>query len=344
MRYCLTSLLLLVIGPYLTNLMAQPVLSGINDYQLPTQSTYWVVDPDEVAISLGGEEKTWDFTNWPTNSTVKREVVTANQAPKGNEFPKADKAVLAGSIERYIQNQQEGDLLRGYVTEQDGEEILFELLNPVQIYKRPFGYTDEVQSNGRRRYETNGQTLIGTGNSSTNAIGWGTLQLPEATYDSVVLLRNEQNWQDTVQGPFNATVNSEMISYTWYQPDRPYPLIRFDSINVESDLRNTTTTNLIHYQSESTGLESAVHQSMSVNAYVHQGNLVLQTKAQKPRTLNLRLYTLHGKPVHQYQKAISPGSQQQEMLLPEISPGVYVLKAVPANGNGQPVNQQILVH
>ena len=334
-----------------TGAQAQPTLNAINDYQPPTTRTYWSGDPAAVPADLAGQSRTWDFTNWSQESTIKQEVLDAANAPEGDAFPEADLAVTLGAVERYYQTGNDGNALYGFKGSQGGQQVQIEYLQPVQPYKRPFAYADVRLDSGRRQYQIEAMgfefEITGSGTSTTEAIGSGTLQLPDETFESAVLLRNEQNWQDSASTPLGTTViNNQMVSYTWYQPDRAYPLVRLDSLSVESEsnfVDNQSSATLTFYKSRSTGIEQEAKPSLAMKAYTSNGQLNLETNASRSQTLELTLRTIHGKPVRQYQASVTPGPQRQTFSLPGVASGIYILRAVPERDDQEPFTRKIRI-
>ncbi len=334
-----------------TGLRAQPTLNAINDYQAPTERTYWSGDPAAVRDDLTGQDRSWNFTNWSQDSTFKQEVLNAGNAPSGDAFPEADLAVTLGAVERYYQTGSNGNELVGFKGSQGDQEVQIEYLQPVQAYKRPFAYPDVHQDSGRRQYEVGGMgftaQVTGSGTSITEAIGSGTLQLPDETFESAVLLRNEQNWQDSTSTPLGTTViNNTRISYTWYQPDRAYPLVRLDSLTIESEssfVENQSTATLAFYKSRSTGVEQKANSPLAMKAYTRNGQLSLETNASHSQKLQLTLRTIHGKPVRQYQASLTPGPQRQTFSMPDVASGIYLLHAVPDKSDQEPFTRKIRI-
>jgi hypothetical protein len=334
-----------------TGLRAQPTLNAINDYQAPTERTYWSGDPAAVPADLTGQDRSWNFASWSQERTIEQEVLDAASAPNGDAFPDADLAVTLGAVERYYQTGSNGNELVGFKGSQGDQEVQIEYLQPVQAYKRPFAYPDVQQDSGRRQYEVGGMgftaQVTGSGTSTTEAIGSGTLQLPDETFESAVLLRNEQNWQDSASTPLGTTViNNQMVSYTWYQPDRAYPLVRLDSLSVESEsnfVDNQSSATLTFYKSRSTGIEQEGKPSLAMKAYTSNGQLNLETNASRSQTLELTLRTIHGKPVRQYQASVTLGPQRQTFSLPGVASGIYILRAVPERDDRQPFTRKIRI-
>lgn len=344
-------LIALLIG-VTTGAQAQPTLNALNDYQAPTERTYWSGDPSVVPADLTGEGRIWNFADWSQNSTLKQEVLDPANAPNGDAFPQADLAVTLGAVERYYQTSSNGNELYGFKGSQSGQEVQIEYLQPVQPYKRPFPYSDVQQDDGRRQYQVGamGFTLdvTGSGTSTTEAIGSGTLQLPDQTYESTVLLRNKQTWQDSASVPFRGTtvINNTMISYTWYQPDRAYPIVRLDSLTLESEssfVENQSTATLAFYKSSPTGVAQQAKSAPAAKAYISNGQLNLKTDADRSQNLQLTLRTIHGKPIRQYQTSVAAGPQRQTFSLPPVASGIYILRAVPERNDQQPFTRKIRI-
>jgi hypothetical protein len=173
------------------------------------------------------------------------------------------------------------------------------------------------------------------------------LQLPDETFESAVLLRNEQNWQDSASTPLGTTViNNTRISYTWYQPDRAYPLVRLDSLTIESEssfVENQSTATLAFYKSRSTGVEQKANSPLAMKAYTRNGQLSLETNASHSQKLQLTLRTIHGKPLRQYQASLTPGPQRQTFSMPDVASGIYLLHAVPDKSDQEPFTRKIRI-
>lgn len=341
MKRYFSTLLLLLAGVVQVS-EAQVTLQQIHNYEAGNQRTYKSVDPGLMDPKPGGANQNWDFSQWPEGSTVTQKVITASQAPEGETFPKADLAVQYGENTRYLKKQNNGNRVRGLVALQGGQKLQITYLKPIRPYKRPFNYREVHRDTGRRQYQIMSFSYKGTGTMTTKAIGFGTLKLPTATYDSVVLLKNKQSWVDTPSGGIGGNVNTEMVTYTWYQSGKPHPLLRLDSMEVKSSFRNSTSANLIYFKQNTTSVEALSKRNFSINAFVSGNQLTVQSRSGTSSNLTLKIYTINGKPVKHYRMNLQSG-QQESLPLPPMASGIYLLKATPQNQPFKPVMEKIHV-
>jgi hypothetical protein len=320
----------------------QVTLQQIHNYEAGNQRTYQSVDPGLMDPQPGGTNQNWDFSDWPEGARVSQQVTSANGAPEGEAFPKANIAVKYGKNTRYLKKEPGGNKIQGFAGRQGGQKIQITYLNPIRPYKRPFNYSEVHRDTGRRQYQIMSLTYKGTGFLKTEAIGFGTLNLPSATYDSVVLLRNEQTWNDTPSVPIGGLTSTKMVTYSWYQSGKPQPLLRLDSLKVQSSVINDTSANLIYFKQPTTSVETPSKKTLGIRAFVNGGQLTITSRSGKANDLRLQLYTMNGKPIKQFRAHLSAG--RQTFPLPPLAKGIYLLKATPKGSPRKPVLKKIPVY
>ncbi len=205
MKWYLTTIL--VLATTFNMVKAQTTLNKIHNYEVGNQRTYQSVDPGLIDPQIGGTNQDWDFKNWPEGTSVTQNVLDASEAPESETFPNANIAVQYGENTRYLKKQANGNMVRGFAGQQGGQQLEVTYLQPIRPYKRPFNYSQVHRDTGRRQYEIMGFTNKGTGTLRTKAIGSGTLTLPSGTYDSVVLIKSQQNWMDTPSSGFGGVIH-----------------------------------------------------------------------------------------------------------------------------------------
>ena len=333
---------LMVLATTLNMAEAQSKLNEIHNYEIGSERTYQSVDQGLIDPQPGGANQNWDFTDWPEGTRVSQRVIAASAAPEGASFPNANLAVKYGENTRYLKKQPNGNRILGFAGQQGGQQIEITYLEPIRPYKRPFENSEVYRDTGRRQYEIMSLTYKGTGFLKTEAIGSGTLKLPSATYDSVVLLRNEQTWNDTPSVPIGGLISTKMVTYSWYQTGKPQQLLRLDSLKVQSSVINDTSANLIYFKQQTTSVETPRKKRLGISTYVNGGQLTITSQSASTDNLKLQLYTMSGKPVKQFNANLKSG--RQAFPLPPLAKGVYLLKATPQNQPSKPVLKKIPIY
>ncbi len=326
-------------------LKAQPTLESVENYEIGEERRYAIGYSDTVKTIPKGDSITWNFKDIGKQDSVFQEIIHPDSAEEGDEFPNADFAERYGS-ENVVFHQKDpkGNNLRGIRSIQD---ILIEFITPFRVISLPFTYNDEYLDTGRREYNASGFTFKGTGWIRTKANGWGTLKLPDTTYKNTLLVYNVQEWNDTSESQFGPNINSDMITYTWYVGDKKYPLLRIDSIKINSNLFSDTTASLRYFypkDTKDTGSGYPLNKPFAENTKVFKraNELIIQGDFSQRHNVRLNLLSLKGEQLRTRLMVFNTGWNKKYLSLHGLKPGMYILNGVNTQ-NGKPLFRRKII-
>lgn len=334
---------------------AQPTLNSAEAYQIGNERQYISGYPDSIVTIQKGANVNWDFNNIGKQDSFMQKILLPDSVDNGDQFPDADLVEWYGNGNQVFHDKgQQGN---DYVGLKSFQDITIEFIRPIRILERPFTFNDQYFDTGRRAYTFNGFDVKGTGISRTQAIAYGKLKLPDTSYGNTVLVRNYQDWRDTVDVPLvTPVIKNQVISYAWFTPNRSYPVMRFDTIQLYSDSdqipedANDTIERLRYYKPLLDQDDTMIsHQSKRVIAknknIVQQGNqLLIQGDFRQKIGLHLTLLNINGQPVNSRRIIFHKGWNQKAVSLKNSSKGFYILQGRNPQTGKTVLKQKILVH
>jgi hypothetical protein len=145
----------------------------------------------------------------------------------GHEFPDAN------LVERYsdgrfvyVNKTATENYLLGFADTVN--DLIMSYPDPMLFIKRPITYMDTYTDTYTTSYTAAGFELKGKGTCTVTADGYGTLILPNGTYNNVLRLRIVESQQDTII-QFGTTVNVTTTIHIWFDAAHTSALMKIDS-------------------------------------------------------------------------------------------------------------------
>ena len=171
---------------------------------------------DALSVSQSGANVTWDLSNLPAGIyNESYDIVDASTAPGNADFPAATHAIYSDLLANY---QFISITPSGMEDHGNSAEFLFDFSNPRTSIYYPTTYGSTLTDTYEGILEI-GQTFDYEGTSNFTADAWGTLILPNVTYNNVLRVHVVQNETQTfsVMGQeFVTTINNNI--YRWFSP------------------------------------------------------------------------------------------------------------------------------
>lgn len=176
-----------------TYLQAQPVISNAEDFSIGTVLKFQQCEPGGVLPGNAGADQIWDFSDLSSlPDTTIETMVSPGSTPSGNDFPEAN---LTESYSDgryvYVDKQTNGNYLVGFADPAAGLTIHYP--NAMQFAVRPITFETNITDEFTISYSVNSLNFVGAGTVNILADGYGTLILPNATYENVLRLKVEQS-------------------------------------------------------------------------------------------------------------------------------------------------------
>lgn len=324
--------------------IAQPVLDSIEDYSIGETRSYVVLEGNPVQDIPTGEDTTWNYSTLkPIEDTILQHIVSPEESTHGGNYTDADFAeIQANGLEYYVQRLGDTNQLLGNYQEEFDGGIEITYTEPFPMYKRPFAYTDTVADSGRRSYEIEsiGATYEGTGHSRTHAIGWGTLVLPQDTFEEVVLVKNYQEWND--EGDLGSIYN-EIVSYRWYHPDSAQYLLSIDTFLLRNAFLgdgDSVIVNAQYYTQGSSSITSVSELGKEkegkpwLKTFASKDQLVIQSLTGELTAVNLAIYDRAGRKIKAFDE-FPLSADRKHLNISGLKPGVYLIQGRIGNAQGQ---------
>ena len=243
--------LYLACGLFLAEGALSQAIINRSDLIMPGDAIYFDGVDVIPAPGASGAAVTWDLSGIDGDSTpVRQEVLLASETSYAAQYPDADLALhndaLGPGVYQYAETTgsawlAHGNVVAGFTTSQYSDprqDLQFPLTYQTQ-WQDGFAYTEV--------YDQIGVTYTGQGSLSASVDGYGTLVLPQATFDDVLRVRTLVVVMDTASlgaGLTEKNVRYDTM-YTWLSPSYPGPLCTFHSIREEKTVYLITMDTII---------------------------------------------------------------------------------------------------
>jgi hypothetical protein len=309
---------------------AQPTITANNMPQIGDVVTIAICSdiPDSDALGMAiGENITWDFSNLTESEEQFFNFVASEDTDFGEDYPESNICGISWQGNLTFYNTEGNELTtEGYTAVLDGmplaQIICTDLEKIVSIpYTYETSFSDEFSGTGNAA----GNGFTYSGSVDFIADGYGTLELPNGTYENVVRYRIDRTETATLIGlPGGVTVSK--TQWAWVSADH-----RFWLLLMEEVFDGTSTSTLVWYDKTPLGIVTGVTDSYTPNWEMYPnpvsaGQNIQLRDAELERGFHAEMIDLSGKIVRVY-------SENQRLLNTEgINSGTYILNLASRNG------------
>lgn len=208
--------------------LAQPVINNAEGYDIGDVISFG--NCGGVAAGPAGAAQVWNFAGLAQSDVVTLQVLAT---PPSSVYRNADRLEKFSDGVNYFmrilpgQNYIAGMIDSSFIGNNDSATYL----DNVQSVVRPFSYGSVATDNFTLqtfKKDVVGK-VAGTGTIVLTGDGYGSLQLPNGTFNDV--LRVKVNEQSSYQlGPGGGTIDQTIHTYKWYNNTSKAPLLRIDSL------------------------------------------------------------------------------------------------------------------
>ena len=261
----------LILAVYLTN--AQPVFQSSN---LPTtgdQITYNLADSSSIASSgAAGSNVRWDFSGVRINGdSMLLRYEDPTRSPYADVFPEATVAEQNADTWSYFERT-------GSTWTRLGESSDFfqgsQWTDPLTIASFPWVFGQQIVDEMQHIFISDGTVTRRNGQITSTYDGYGTLILPQGSFENVMRIHYDQVMIDSSEFPVGPStvdivVTSRIQAWIWYQPGKHQPLFAMDTTTIQIEmgppLNRNQITQQVHVQVSRTSPLVSVRETASGN-------------------------------------------------------------------------------
>ncbi len=207
------------------NAYCQNDYHNIENFKEGTTLVFQSCETDNVETGKSGKNIIWDFSNLKhTKDTITQWISTPHSINEANDYPQAT------LVEKYsdgsyvfLKTEENKTYLLGFIDEKSQVKINYP--QPVLIAKRPFSYNETVTKPYTTSYTVNELSFSGKGTATIEADGFGTLILPNNTYENTLRIKITLKQSDVLK-QYNSTTETTITTYAWFDQKHSSALLK----------------------------------------------------------------------------------------------------------------------
>lgn len=303
---------------------AQPTLTNAVNYSIGDKTQYLECDSAGFNPGSNGAAQTWTFTSLTVTDTFTQEIVNPSSTGNGSQFPSATFAELSGNGEAYIENTGNDYKMAGIVESNSGLNMKYP--NSMALIQRPVNYMDTLVDTFTSQYSYSSQSFTGGGVVTTIADGYGTLVLPDSTYNDVLRIRTVFMQEDSVSGfPIPLNVSIQNVTYMWFVAGFKEPILRADSFAIQTPGPPIETYTVAYRpKDQSVGITDIDVQNAGIYCHLSRGTATFAGKLNTGSKYNISMTDLNGRLIHN--TSFTATSSEHTIDIPaSLTDGVYII-------------------
>lgn len=297
--------------------LAQPTLNESN--MMPTISTIMNFNSSTAEIdSPAGENMMWDNTNVFGTPVAPYTVINPLWTPFTKDFSDANWALIQDQTTVFYNTVDTGLVYYGGV---EGSDVVF-YSDPQEYFSFPFTEGDTHYDEYAGNFSLTGVDYTRTGTIEATANGWGTMMLPNGTYDDVVRCEVVETLDDV-----SLVINYSLVfEYTvFYHPGTGFWIMQYGEIVYSDDQGgNQLIPFTVYLDDIETGIEDETSALPELNAYPNPAGDFLNLANATVGSV-LQIFSLEGKLVH---SGLIDG---QPINVAELTSGTYSATVIGKN-------------
>ncbi len=276
-----------------------------------------------------GANQTWDFGNVLADTTAQMEIISPAGTPFESDFPEAN---MVSYIENsYGQVYGYGNLSPsefqswGTGVISDTGNVVLHYIDPEKQMEFPFSYQDSFTDDYFSIFQAMGLTIHRRGTTTITADAWGSITTPEATYSSVLRVKNVSNSVDSMfMGEiFIMAMTTSSVDYNWYTGDYGFPVFE---LTISSSNGVSDTAGAYKITVQSVGETASNLSNIRIYPNPARNTLYVSIPADNEADLYISLLDLTGKEVIRRDHDFSSQNNLVTLNLNNLTPGMYFLK------------------
>lgn len=320
--------------------LAQPTITEVNMPQLGDMPTRGICSDIPNALTLNAEtgaNYSWNFSGLTEISTATFDFIEAADSYWPGDFTGSTHCGIAPDEDAYTFYSISNAALEtdGYrVIVAPGDTVEQDYTDSEIILDLPATYNSSGTDNFSGPGFAASTNITASGTLSYTCDGYGTLQLPNGTYQNVLRYHADRSETLSVSGFPAGTVAKEQ--WIWVSADYRFWLLLME--NISDPINGASST--VWYQKtpiavNPTGIADVSEEGFSVYPNPVAANGTLQLSSALNVDESVQLFDTQGRMVKNMNEATSAVS------LDGVNAGIYVMKVL--NGNGQAISTQKLI-
>lgn len=311
-------ILILLLGGLNSALNAQPTITSDNVYLIGDQTQIaWCSDPANPGDA--GANVTWDFSNLNEIEELTFDYVEPETTLFGYQFPNATLCGVGEDNYHSFYSVSNGFLnVEGYAGYVEGANDTLKVIHTdtEEYIPIPFGFGDSHGDVFQGTTEILGFEATVQGTVDFEADGYGTLILPNGTYENVIRYRLNRTQENTVLGQTSTTTKEQ---WGWMSPD-----YRFWLCLMEINNDGFGEEDIVWYAKNPLTLSSQAEERETVEIYPNPLSIgqALQFNFDSESSAIIELYSLEGKKVESYRMQVHAG-ENRVSFRETLPSGVY---------------------
>lgn len=206
----------------------QVEIKNAENFDNGTTLVFQNCESDNVSVGKSGKKQTWDFSNLIVKEGEKtiEEMISPDETEYKDKFPNANliEKYSDGRLVFMNKSETENHLLGFVGTESD---MVMSYPKPMLFAKRPIKFGDKFSDDYTTEYTVKGMDFKGNGTISIVADGYGTLILPNGTYENVLRVKITQSQTDKLI-KYQSENTTETVTYVWFDNEHASALLKID--------------------------------------------------------------------------------------------------------------------
>lgn len=305
---------------------AQPTITAQN---APVPGTNYTlhfgpyVDPGSA-----GANQTWDFSGLTTDSTMNIMLVEPNTVPGFESFPGATVAEVGNEAVMFWRTDADGIYHLGSLS----EGVAISYFDEGKYFEYPCTYQTSWEDSVFAIFEVEEENITRDGLIQGEADGYGTVIMPNGTYNNVLRVRWLENTTDATDF---FEINSVYDSYLFYLQGQSYPLAHIVTATI-SFMGNETTTQFTQWYTGdlTTGVTDAPLSQDEMMVWPNPADE--QVRIQLPANMKgetfIQVMDATGKTAHTA-RFIPDANGALDLSVSDLVTGLYFVNAIDAKGN-----------
>lgn len=306
--------------------IAQPTLtaSGIN----PVVGDYYSFKYCNYANpGNSGANQTWNLTSLTPTATANYSSSNPSSTPYASSFTSSNFSMNNSTGLYAFYNAGSSSLQNtGNASPSGTTSVVMSYSNPEDMLHFPFNMNNSYTDTWAANFVSNGINFARTGSTSVTYDGYGTLSLPNGTYNNVVRVHFVQTFQDVYTfASMTNTITYSNDEYLWYLNGNHQPIA---AVYTATNSVNGTSQQGLYLNVIQSGVKELDNFASSVLAFPNPASNEINFSFQQDLQINqIELCDLSGKVV--YSESINPfkiSNNVHTINLNNYNDGMYFVK------------------
>jgi hypothetical protein len=323
-------ILILAVAAISTSVIAQPTFTASNfNPVIGEMSAGSTFDSTSFTVPVLGANVTWNYNGLVLESSNPPAVAFVNPSTTSyaSSFTSANAATGSNNAYNYYLFNSSGQYHYG---EGSPSQVVSED-DPGTLYTFPFTYGFSLTDNMHANFIANGFPAERVGTITTVADGYGTLVLPNGTYNNVLHVTQRWEFDEIVDYGSTTMIGTFIYKYSyWFRPNTHFPLLYYGQFGIVNGFTEIWTqlggyidASYVGIEENENGLQCSYFPNPVTNGQVN-----LTWNDQQNNTMIITIYNLIGDVVYSNTLINMTGKNNNILDLSMLNAGAYMMHVV----------------